>query len=125
MISFLTVLVRFVRAVRLAWTDPEFRALAFLTLVMLLTGTVFYRQMEGWSLIDSLYFSVTTLTTVGFGDLTPSSAVGKVFTILYVFVGLGIILAFVNAVAERAMQRGAGGRNRGPENEGERNVGDD
>jgi voltage-gated potassium channel len=46
-----------------------------------------------------------TLTTVGYGDLTPATAPGKVFTILHIFVGIGIILGFVNAVAERSMER--------------------
>ncbi len=71
----------------------------------LLTGTLFYRQTEGWSLLDSFYFSVVTLTTVGYGDLSPTTAAGKVFTILYIFVGLGIVLGFVNAVAERSLER--------------------
>ena len=63
--------------------------------------------MEGWNLLDSLYFSVVTLTTIGYGDLSPSTAASKIFTIFYIFVGIGIILVFVNAVAERAMERGS------------------
>ena len=62
--------------------------------------------MTGWSPLEALYVSVVTLTTVGYGDLTPSTAVvGKVFTILFILVGIGIILGFVNAVAERSMER--------------------
>lgn len=71
----------------------------------LLSGTLFYRQVEGWGYLDSLYFSVVTLTTVGYGDLSPSTVAGKIFTILYIFVGLGIVLGFVNAVAERSLER--------------------
>ena len=44
--------------------------------------------MEGWNLLDSLYFSVVTLTTIGYGDLSPSTAASKIFTIFYIFVGL-------------------------------------
>jgi voltage-gated potassium channel len=78
MVAFVTILVRFIRAVGSSWKDPEFRG---------------------------LFFSVVTLTTVGYGDLVPSTAAGKVFTILYILVGIGIILGFVNAVAERSMER--------------------
>jgi len=52
-----------------------------------------------------LYISGVTLTTVGYGDLTPTTAAGKVFTILYMLVGIGIILGFVNAVAEHSIER--------------------
>ena len=105
MISFFSTLIRFLKAVRHSWKDPEFRGLAGLVIVTLLSGTLFYSEIEGWNLLDSLYFSVVTLTTVGYGDLSPSTATSKSFTMFYIFVGLGIILAFVNAVAERAMER--------------------
>ena len=59
---------------------------------------------EGWSLFDSFYFSVITLPTIGYGDLSPSTTAGKIFTIVYIFVGLGIILGFVNAIAERSTE---------------------
>jgi len=103
-VPFVTVLVRFVRSVWRSWRDPEFRGLLTLVVVTLLAGTLFYRQAEGWSFLDSLYFSVVTLTTVGYGDLSPSTAAGKNFTIVYIFVGLGIVLGFVNAVAERSLE---------------------
>jgi voltage-gated potassium channel Kch len=112
LLPFVTLLVRFVRAIGRPWRDPEFRGLFTLVVVTLLSGTLFYRQVEGWSFLDSLYFSDVTLTTVGYGDLSPSTAAGKVFTILYVFVGLGIVLGFVNAVAERSQERQSEARER-------------
>jgi len=119
-VSFVTVLVRFVRAVASSWRDPEFRGLFTLVVVTLLSGTLFYRQVEGWGYLDSLYFSVVTLTTVGYGDLSPCTAAGKIFTILYIFVGLGIVLGFVNAVAERSLAQRGEKRDRRRRREGER-----
>jgi len=104
-VSFLTILIRFVRTVRSSWEDPEFRGLCWLVVVTLACGTVFYWRVEDWGLLDSLYFSVITLTTVGYGDLAPTTAAGKVFTMLYIFAGIGIILGFVNTVAERSLSR--------------------
>lgn len=105
MIAFLTVLTRLFRIIFRSWRDPEFRGLFFLVILLLFVGTLFYSRAEGWGLLDSLYFSVTTLTTVGYGDLHPTTGVSKVFTILYIFIGLGIILAFLNAVGQRALKR--------------------
>ena len=56
------------RAMVAVWRDPETKALP---VRLLLTGTLFYWRFEDWSIIQSLYFCVVTLTTVGFGDLTP------------------------------------------------------
>ena len=56
-----------------------------------------YHYLEGWTWFDSLYFSVITLSTVGYGDISPQTTGGKTFTMVYVIVGIGIILSFVNA----------------------------
>lgn len=66
-------------------------------------GTVFYRFVEDMSWIDSLYFSVITLTTVGYGDLAPTTTAGKVFTMVYVLVGIGIFVALVTEIAGQLM----------------------
>jgi voltage-gated potassium channel Kch len=70
-----------------------------------LIGTIFYSFQEGWGLIDAFYFSVTTLTTVGLGDLSPTTPVGKLFTVGYIFSGLGLIAGFINAIAEDNLSR--------------------
>ena len=103
MFAFLVTLGRFVQAIRHGLGDPEFRALLILVIVILLTGMAFYANVEGWSLLDSLYFSVITLTTVGYGDLAPSTPASKIFTMIYIVVGIGILLAFIEKVARNAM----------------------
>jgi voltage-gated potassium channel len=92
------------RALRTLRHDPHFRALAFLAFVALTTGTVFYWLVEDWRLIDCLYFSAATLTTVGYGDFTPQTDAGKLFTVVYVLVGVGVMLAFIARVAGQAVQ---------------------
>jgi voltage-gated potassium channel len=56
--------------------------------------------VEKWSVVDALYFSVTTLTTVGLGDLAPTTTLGKLFTIVYIFVGIGLIAGFITTLAK-------------------------
>jgi voltage-gated potassium channel len=78
MIEFFLTTRRLVRAVASAWKrDPQFRSLTALVVVTLVGGTVFYSLEEGWSVVDAFYFSVTTLTTVGLGDLAPTTTLGK------------------------------------------------
>lgn len=92
--------------------DPEMRILFVLVAVILAVGATFYHLVEGWGWVNSLYFSVTTLATVGFGDFSPATQVGRVFTMVYIFVGMGLILAFVNAVAHHTRSQLPASRSR-------------
>jgi len=92
---------------RAIWTlrrDPQFASLAFLAGVAIITGTSFYSLVEGLRVVDAFYFSVVTLTTVGYGDFAPETDAGKLFTAVYVLVGVGILLAFITTVASRVAQ---------------------
>lgn len=84
--------------------DRHFVSLAVLTLIAIVSGTGFYAIVEGMRLVDALYFSVATLTTVGYGDFTPETDAGKLFTVAYVLAGVGILLSFITAVATRMAQ---------------------
>lgn len=104
MIAFFPIVRSFVAAIRRGLGDPHFRALGFLVVVLLATGTAFYWWLEDWTILDSVYFSVITLTTVGYGDLYPTRAPTKVFTIVYVLLGLGILVSFLSLVANNAVE---------------------
>lgn len=105
MIAFVVTLKRIVSALREGWQYPELRGLASLVGVTLLSGSVFYSLVERWSPIDAFYFSVITLTTVGFGDFTPTTVWGKLFTACYIFVGVAIILTFIDAMGQISLRR--------------------
>ncbi len=82
MMAFLLTIRQFARAVRYAWKDPGFQFLALLTAGVNGVGTTFYHFVEGWRWLDSLYFCVITLATVGYGDFSPRTDLGKVFTMI-------------------------------------------
>jgi voltage-gated potassium channel len=82
----------------------------FLVIFTLVSGTLLYRAVEGWSIVDAFYFSVTTLTTVGLGDLAPDSIFDKLFTSVYIFAGLGLIAGFINTVTQETLNSRRGGR---------------
>lgn len=79
--------------------DPEVQGVVTLAVTAIGVASIFYWVVEGWSLLDATYFSVVTIATVGFGDLTPHTALGKIFTIVYVISGIGL---FASAVATLA-----------------------
>lgn len=93
MISFAFTVLRLLKAIMRSWDNPTFRAGLALAIAILLSGTVFYRSVEGWSWTDALYFSATTISTVGLGDLAPQTQIGKLFTVIYIFVGVGVFVA--------------------------------
>jgi hypothetical protein len=88
----------FIQAVRVQMDDDAFRATLFLFLGLLGVGTLVYSVLEGWSLLDALYFCVVTLATVGYGDLHPVTDLGKAFTILYILTGVGVLVVFASRV---------------------------
>jgi voltage-gated potassium channel Kch len=79
MLSLALALRGLARAVGGVWRDPETKALPFVAGALVLTGTIFYWRFEDWTIIQSLYFSVVTLTTVGYGDLAPTTAGTQIF----------------------------------------------
>lgn len=78
--------------------DKDYRNLLLTTLLILGIGAVVYHYLEGWNWLDSFYFSVITLTTIGYGDFSPQTDAGKIFTLFYILIGVGIILSFINTI---------------------------
>ncbi|NVK52445.1 MAG: two pore domain potassium channel family protein [Flavobacteriaceae bacterium] len=90
MIFFKTILTFF--------QDKQYRSLLLTSLIILAFGSTVYHYLEGWSWLDAVYFSIITLTTIGYGDFSPKTDGGKLFTIFYILIGIGIILSFINTV---------------------------
>jgi len=62
-----------------------------LLLLILVSGTLGYHLIEHTSLLDSLYMTVITISTVGFHEVVPLSRTGRLFTIMVILVGVGLI----------------------------------
>jgi len=68
-------------------------------------GILFYTHQEGWSVVDALYFSFVTLTTVGYGDLGPTTDGSKMFTAVFVFCGIGLIGGAIGILASYILDK--------------------
>lgn len=86
-------------------SDKDSRPVLLWALGTLLLGTFVYHRLEGWSYLDSLYFCVISLATIGYGDLTPTTPEAKLFTIFYVINGIVILLAFFDRVRVVRLQK--------------------
>ena len=71
-----------------------------LTLVIIILGTSGYMVVEGWDIVDSLYMTVITLTTVGYGEVHEVSRVGQLFTVVLIFVGVSFFLYVAGSVVQ-------------------------
>lgn len=89
--SFIKIIISFLN-------DKQYLKLLALSTAIIGLGTIMYRLLEKWEWVDCLYFSVVTLTTVGYGDIAPTTTGGKIFTIFYIILGLGIILNFIEII---------------------------
>jgi voltage-gated potassium channel len=76
-----------------------------LFIVCVVVGVVFYHYVEGFTAIDAIYFTIMTLTTVGYGDITPHTDIGKLFTAVYALTGIGVFLGLAAALFAATLER--------------------
>ena len=98
-------IANFLQTLRFLLRDEAFRAAFAILVGMMITGTVFYTIVEGWNVLDSLYFAVIAASTVGFGDFAPQTSAGKVFTIVYVLVSVGLLVLMLSRIASGMIDR--------------------
>ncbi len=91
---------------RVLWRKEAFRGLLWVTFITIACGTWFYHRFEPtittW--VDAYYFTVITLTTIGYGDMGPTLPLTRIFTTFYVFAGLGIIAGLLGIVGETVLE---------------------
>ncbi|MBW3021113.1 potassium channel family protein [Candidatus Woesearchaeota archaeon] len=71
----------------------------FIVVVLfILIGVFFYHYAEGWTYSDSFYFTAMTITTVGYGDLVPTTTHSKLFTAFYAMFGITLMLYIISDI---------------------------
>lgn len=95
------------RALVAVWRDPETKALPLVAGALVLTGSLFYWRFEDWTFFEALYFCIVTLTTVGYGDFSPTTTGTQIFTVFYILTGFGILVALLTSVAQQYLRQKA------------------
>lgn len=88
------------QAIWAAFRSENVIVLLSITSFVALSGAVVMMFLEDWEFVDAFYFAVVSMATVGYGDLSPETTAGKVFTIGFLVIGIGIFVLTVGAIAE-------------------------
>lgn len=78
--------------------------LGMLVLVVLIS-TLFFHQVEGWSYLDSYFFTMVTISTVGYGNFVPVTAAGKIGTTILIVFGIGLFALGIDRLTHRLAER--------------------
>ncbi|XRO74631.1 potassium channel family protein [Methanocaldococcus sp. 28A] len=81
-------------------TSKKVVIVILLTITLILTYAYLISRIEGVDYFTALYFSVVTITTTGYGDFTPKTFIGRVLTIIYLCIGVGIVMYLFSLIAE-------------------------
>ena len=76
--------------------QPQFRVLLGLAAAIITGSTVFFHFVEGWNWVDSYFFTVVTISTVGYGNFGPVTVLGKLGTTVLIFLGIGVVAIALN-----------------------------
>ncbi|GEM_PF-719830 len=73
--------------------------LAFAVVIVIAVGALTFSYIEGWSYLNAVYFVVMTATTVGYGDITPVTEMGKIMTMIFALSIIPLVLYLFSLMA--------------------------
>lgn len=77
--------------------NRSFGILFPLLFIVLFSGTAgYYILGQNWTLLESFYMTIITLTTIGFGEIKPLSEEGRIFTVFLIIAGMGVVASLIS-----------------------------
>jgi hypothetical protein len=87
------------------YSFKRFWLLLLLPVAIVIIGTIGMMALEHLSFLDAIYFTIVTIGTVGYGDITPVTTGGKILSIILIVIGIGTVLTIMTGIAERILYR--------------------
>lgn len=72
--------------------------------ILYVCSILYFHIIEGWSYLDAAYFTTSTISTVGYGDLVPQTEYGKIGSMALIFAGVGVafyVLTHLGIIREK------------------------
>ncbi|MBP7835059.1 two pore domain potassium channel family protein [Candidatus Saccharibacteria bacterium] len=85
----------------LAKQVKPFGIVLILLLSLIFVSVIFFHEVEGWDYLNSYYYTIVTVATVGYGDYTPKTDVGKIGATVLIIVGIGLFSTFISLLVKR------------------------
>lgn len=83
---------------------PKTVALISSMVAVLVSGTVMFRRLEDWTWIESLYFTVVTTTTVGYGDLHPTTDTSRLVASIFILIGVIVLITAIGYIGSNILE---------------------
>lgn len=88
---FITLLSRLYKRISLFFNTNGFKYMVLLSVALIFTGGVLISVTENMTLQDGIWWAFVTTTTVGYGDISPSTNYGRIIAMILMVVGIGLI----------------------------------
>jgi voltage-gated potassium channel len=85
--------------------DKRSRRIFIYAALTVLNGALLFHWLEGWGWLDSFYFVIITLTTIGYGDFSPTMPITKLITVFYALNGAAILLLLLDQIRQLREKR--------------------